>query len=137
MKNKIAQFLMLAVLTAGLTIFAQAKTSSIYKVTIPFDFIVGEKSFNAGDYSIVFGSITSDRNDFVIRSADGKQAAIVASGIPKYVDENMKNANLVFNVSDEHYILSEVNTHQTSVKLPDSKEKTKKPVKRVEVALAK
>jgi hypothetical protein len=137
MKNKITQFLMLAVLTAGLTIFAQAKTSSIYKVTIPFNFIVGEKTFNAGDYSIEFGVITSDRNDFIIRSADGKQTAIVSYGISKYSDKNLKNANIVFNVSNEHYFLSEVNTHRTSIELPGSKEKTKKSVKRVEVALAK
>ncbi len=137
MKNKIAQFLMLAVLTAGLAVFAQAKTSSIYKITIPFNFIVGEKSFDAGDYSIEFGVVSGERNHFVIRSADGKQAAIVSYGIAKYSTENLKNANLVFNVLNERYILSEVNTHRTSVELPGSKEKTKKPVKRVEVALAK
>lgn len=140
MKNKIAQFLMLVGLTIGLTVFANAQTGKTYKANIPFNFIVGEKSFSAGDYSIKFG-LMGDPNKFLISSKDGKRSAIVAFGISQENGETSEDGKLVFNVSNEHYFLSEVNTRQTSVELPNShirkQEKEKRPEKKVEVALAK
>lgn len=140
MKNKIAQFLMLVGLTFGLAVFAQAQTGGTYKANIPFSFIVGEKSFAAGDYSISFG-LQGDRNKFIIRSKDGKRSAIVAYTVPKENGETSEDGKLVFYVSNEHYFLSEVNTRQTSVELPNSQmkkqEKEKRPEKKVEVALAR
>lgn len=130
---------MLVGLTVGLTVFAQAQTGATYKVNIPFDFIVGEKSFSAGNYSLEFGRLQGDRNNFVIRSITGKQSAAIVFGIPKYSDAGMENGSLVFNVSNDRHYLSEVNTPQTSVELYNSrsKEKTRKTGKKVEVALLK
>ena len=49
---------MLVGLTVGLAVFAQAQTSSIHKVEIPFDFIVNGKTFTSGKYIIRFGIVT-------------------------------------------------------------------------------
>lgn len=139
MKSKIVQFLMLVGLTVGLAAFAQAQKISTYDVTIPFNFIVGEKSFKAGNYTIQFGVFQSDYNNFIIKSSDSKQSVIVTGFVPKNNYDIIIRSNLVFNVSNEHYYLSEVNTSRTSVELYDSRpeEKTRKTNKKVEVALAK
>ena len=100
MKNKIAQFLMLVGLTVGLAVFAQAQTISTHKVEIPFDFIVGEKTFTAGKYEVSFGILQNSRGSFLLRSTDGKQAAIVTQTIANESDENIKTDNFVFIVSN-------------------------------------
>lgn len=133
MKNTIARFLVFAGLMIGLVGFIQAKRVSSYNITIPFDFIVGEKSFKAGDYSVTFGVFQSNPGNFIIRSADGKQAAIIARGVSKPSAQELKTFNLVFNVFNEQYYLSEANSPGRSFKLYNSG--PKKAEKRVEVAL--
>jgi hypothetical protein len=138
MRKRFTQFFMLVGLTVGLTVFAQAQTGEAYKVNIPFNFIVGEKSFNAGEYSLKFG-VLGDGSKFIIRSADGKQSAIVTSSVPKYRFEILEKGSLTFDVANGHYFLAEVNTRQLGLALNNSRSRAKrketKPVKRVEVAL--
>ena len=69
MKNKFAQFLMLLVLTVGFSVFANAQT---HRIKIPFNFIVGDQSFKSGEYIVNFGVSSAIKNNFLLRSADGK-----------------------------------------------------------------
>lgn len=135
MKNTFARFLVFAGLMIGLVGFVQAKRVSSYNVNIPFDFIVGEKSFKAGDYSVTFGVFQSNPANFIIRSADGKQSAIVTYGIPKASDQRSKSFYLVFKVSGEQYYLAEANSPGRSFELYDSRPATAR--KRIQVAVAK
>lgn len=139
MKNEIAQFLVSVALTIGLAVFAQAQSDSPYKVTIPFNFIVGEKTFEAGEYSISFKISNAVQNNFLLRSADGKQSAIVSYGIGNEVEKQVENSNLVFSVSGENYILREVNTPQKSIEFHKSplKNRQKDSFKTVEAKLEK
>lgn len=135
MKNTIARFLVFTGLMIGLVGFVQAKRISSYTITIPFDFMVGEKSFTAGDYSVTFGVFQSNPANFIIRSADGKQSAIVTYGIQKASDQSSKTFYLVFKVSGEQYYLSEANSPGRSFELYDSRPETAR--KRIQVAIAK
>jgi len=137
MKNKFAQFLMLIVLTVGFAAFANAQTGQTHKATIPFDFIVGDQSFNAGEYTVNFGVSSSVKGNFLLRSADGKKSAIVSQTVSKNSDEDLKQTNFVFYVSNNHYYLAEVNTAQKSVELRNSHLKKMPKARKYDLALAR
>lgn len=137
MKNKIAQILMLVVLTVGFAAFANAQTGKVHRATIPFDFIVGDKSFGAGEYAVNFGVSTSIRDTFLLRSADGKQSAIINQTVSKSGDKNLKQTNFVFYVSNGHYHLAEINTAQKSIELRSSRSKNKTEANKYELAMAR
>lgn len=139
MRNKFMQLFLMLGLTFGLVGMAQAEIGSFYKVNIPFDFNIGEKSFKAGEYTIGFGTVSFDQKNFLIRSADGKDSAIITRSISKQVYEQPLKAAFVFNVYDGQHYLAEVTTPRTSVELYDAKPKSKRgaKVEHVEVALTK
>jgi hypothetical protein len=138
MKKAVTQLFLLIVLTTGLVGITRAAGASEYRAHIPFDFTVGEKSFRAGDYSITFASLTLSQRRLIIRSADGKEAALVVV-MPKETATQLKNSVLVFDVYDERYSLAEIKTNQVSAELYKTKEEAKlaKNSPRVELALAK
>ncbi|HEX8734610.1 MAG TPA: hypothetical protein VF721_04755 [Pyrinomonadaceae bacterium] len=136
MKKTVTQLFLLIVLTMGLVGITRAASASEYRAHIPFDFTVGEKSFRAGDYSITFANLTSSQRRLIIRSADGKEAALVVV-MPKETTKQLKNSVLVFDVSDDRYSLAEIKTNQLSAELYQTKseEKLAKNSPRVELAL--
>jgi len=68
MKHVMARtFTLLAVTLVGLALAAPAQTTHVVKVTVPFEFAVGEQTFPAGDYSIV----ETDQNRVTLRDARG------------------------------------------------------------------
>lgn len=137
MKNKIAQFLMLVVLTVGFAAFANAQTGRNHRATIPFDFIVGDQTFKAGEYTVNFGVSSAAKNGLILKSVDGKKSAIIGQTISKDSDKYLKQSNFVFYVANDHYYLAEVNTPQTSVELRNSRLKNKTQKKKYELALAR
>jgi hypothetical protein len=138
MKKGITQLFLLMVLTMGLVGITRAVGASEYRAHIPFDFTVGEKSFRAGDYSVTFASLTSSRRRLIIRSADGKEAALVVV-MPKETTERLKNSVLVFDLYDDRSSLAEIKTNQLSAELYQAKSEAKlaKKPTRVELALTK
>lgn len=120
MKNKLAQFLMLVALTVGFSVFANAQSGTSQKINIPFDFIVGEKSFPAGEYNVKFGISPSAKDNLLLRSTDGKQSAIISQTIGKINPEIPEEENFVFYVFKGHYYLAEINTAQRSVEIISS-----------------
>jgi hypothetical protein len=133
MKNKIVQFLMSVVLTVGFSAFANAQT---HRTTIPFNFIVGDQSFRAGEYTVNFG-VSAVKNVLLLRSADGKRSAIISRTVSKNSDRNLKQTSFVFYVTDGHYYLAEVNTARQSVELRGLHLKNKPTTTRYEIALAR
>lgn len=137
MKNKFAQFLMLVVLTVGFAALANAQTGRTHRTTIPFDFIVGDQTFKAGEYTVNFGVSSASKSGLILKSADGKKSAIISQTVSKDSDKYLKQSNFVFYVANDHYYLAEVNTAQTSVELRNSHLKNKPQTKRYELALAR
>jgi hypothetical protein len=59
---------------AFMTAVASSAQSHKLKADIPFDFVVGDKTLAAGEYTV--GQITRDQSGIVIDSRDGKQSVI-------------------------------------------------------------
>lgn len=125
MRNKMLQLFLLLGLTIGITGLAQAQTGSPYEANIPFDFTVAGNSFKAGEYSISFGIVRSNRASFLIRSADGKETAIINDTFSKEVLKPGGNARIVFNKDGDDYTLAEIETSQINVELFKERRKQK------------
>ncbi len=82
----------------------QAQSGAKIEVNVPFDFIAGKRSFEAGTYSL---SRMSDGN-LLIRSADGKGNTIVQAPVGIVGRDYISNERLVFIRYGNQYFLSEV-----------------------------
>lgn len=118
MKKKVTQLFLLLGLAIGMAGFAQAQVSSSQRINIPFDFIVEEKSFKAGDY-LVSNSFIS-RDIIFIQSVDGKNIATIF-GIPKEFNKSNGTNKLIFDKRKGKYILTEINIPQTRVEVRNTK----------------
>jgi hypothetical protein len=76
----------LAFMTA-LVANAQSRSQQL-RANIPFDFVVGDKTLPAGEYTV--GTITSSSNEgIVVRSRDGRQSAVRLTNV---VQAGMRSA---------------------------------------------
>lgn len=130
MKNKIAQFFLFLALVIGAAGVSQAAP---YQLNIPFDFTVNGKLMKAGNYSISFGVSSANAESFLIRSADGKSAAIVNSGVVERNSENKKGVDVVFEKNGNEYSLSKISSLRMTVEL--SKENNHQSAKAEHTAL--
>jgi hypothetical protein len=93
--------IMLAVV--GTTVTAAAQSVRVTKVNIPFEFNFGNRSFPAGDYSIV----QSQPHFLMLRNSQGRiLAQLFTEGVQSYTPASM--TKLSFVVSDGRYSLAEV-----------------------------
>lgn len=76
MKRNLALIAMIfgVILTSAAAVSAQ--TTRQIRTTVPFDFVVSGTELPAGDYVITFGGSGISRNSVIVRSADGKGAAV-------------------------------------------------------------
>ena len=105
MKNRFRAAAMSLGLAAALIVSAGAQ--SPVKVTIPFDFNVGDTTLKAGDYSIKAQSPGSAPQLLVLQDTDGKPLAVV-NGIRIDEKENNGNPHLSFRKYEDRYFLSQV-----------------------------
>ncbi|HVF49877.1 MAG TPA: hypothetical protein VNA19_07315 [Pyrinomonadaceae bacterium] len=89
-------FLMLAVASV------QAQTAVKINVHVPFDFIIGEARFSAGQYSVSEVS----QHTLLIRSADGRERTLIQA--PRMAaGEGRAKSRLVFRRYGDQYFLSQ------------------------------
>lgn len=136
MKNKITRTGLLIGFIFSMFAFADAQTVSQFRVSIPFDFTVRDKSFRAGDYSVNLGGLTQSRKTLLIRSANGKTAALW-SVMPEESYGESNTPTLVFILDENGYSLVELKTRRVSAKIRRGKADTRltKNFKSVELAL--
>ena len=103
MKHTVAALLLTIVWAAG-TAHAQAPT--VIKVNIPFEFNFGDKTFPAGDYSLV-RPLTFYQHFLVLRDARGQS---IASSFTNAVESSTDSATskVTFRSVDGQKVLSEV-----------------------------
>jgi hypothetical protein len=93
---------LLLVLTA-ISVAAQSERS---KITIPFSFIVGEKTLPAGEYTV-----EPNRRDYdkvwLVQSRDG-HASVLFTTTSLRASETQEKTKLVFHKFGEQYFLSEI-----------------------------
>lgn len=130
------QLFLLFALTVGGAALAKAQTGSPYQANIPFDFTVGGKSFKAGEYSISFGILRSAPASFLIRSADGKESAIVTDTFLKDVLTPSGRARIIFDKQGDDYVLTQIKSSAKNVEVYKVRKKRKSvKVATVEVSL--
>jgi hypothetical protein len=123
MKNySLRIFLMFSFLAILTTASAYAQSSNEQTANIPFSFIVGSKTFPAGEYKVVRLNPQSDKAALAIKSADGRLNKIVLT-TPIQANEVSERAKLIFNRYDDQYFLVQVWTpaDNTGLELPKSR----------------
>ena len=112
-----SMFVILA--AASLAACSLMAQSASLRVTVPFDFVAGSSSFPAGEYLV---QTSHAPNQVVVRSADAKKNAIMLSHGAQ-ATSTPGQAELVFNVYDGRYFLSQVWTGDSSLgqELPASR----------------
>lgn len=128
--------------TVGLIILiavvsAQAQTQ--YRVQIPFDFNIGQKSYRSGEYSVGLLSQAADQKVIVIRDAKGRNSYAV---MPTRAESGARvdAAKLIFNRYEDQYFLAEITAPAFNAELFKSKMEERigknQKVRREQVALA-
>jgi len=82
----------------------QAQTPGRVEVNVPFDFAAGKAMLKAGTYSIR----RTGGNALILRSADGRTAALVNAPLALGARDSKAGQRLVFNKYGDQYFLSQV-----------------------------
>lgn len=104
------RLIMLSVLGVLTTVSAHAQYVKPFRVTIPFNFYVGGKALNAGQYTVGRGSETTAET-IVLRGIDGG-AGVFALTRGIQADEVQLESKLVFRRYGDRYFLGEIWTFQ-------------------------
>src|SRR5262249_24345036 len=107
--------------TFSVVMSASAQSFNVIRVSIPFDFTLGEKNFPAGKY-IVQQLFQNTTNGIMIRSEDGKATVMrLTSSVQSSAPKN--DAELIFHRYGNQYFLSEVWAagENTGFQLPESR----------------
>ncbi|HKO96849.1 MAG TPA: hypothetical protein VJU86_07655 [Pyrinomonadaceae bacterium] len=99
--------MVMAVVAIALTtaaVSANAQSAKKVVTDVPFDFIIGDKTLSAGEYSVK--SLSAPENALLIQDADGKSAG-VRLAFP-ITPRNNRGARLVFHQYGKKYFLAEV-----------------------------
>jgi hypothetical protein len=107
MKRHFTISLATAVLAGFLTIAAHAQTSGAPKViaNVPFAFTAGDTNLPAGKYTITVLNPSSDRKVLQIRSANGRNRAMIMTNGAK--DNAADHAKIVFHRYGNRYFFAE------------------------------
>jgi hypothetical protein len=96
--------LTLLLTVTAISVSAQSERSKI--TNIPFDFIVGEKTLPAGEYTV-----EPNRSDFdkvwLVQSRDGRTSALFIT-MPVRASETQEKAKVVFHKYGDQYFLSQI-----------------------------
>lgn len=117
MKRYIGNILTLLVITVGCTVgTAVAASGTIAKVSIPFEFSVGNRTYPAGNYSLE----EIRQHVIAIYDGEGRNVGMVLAYDVRPTLENATGSELKFEVVDGRRMLAEVWTEgeQTGLALP-------------------
>jgi hypothetical protein len=104
MRNHMALLFSIFLLVSG---SVHAQSASRLKVDIPFDFVIGSITFNAGTYTIKPMGIGGDAVLFA--SSDSKEVTVVPVWT-RAVDQAEPDSELVFQASGDRYSLWKICT---------------------------
>lgn len=124
--------IMLVVAIAFATAAVSANTQSANKVVtdIPFDFIVGDQTLSAGEYTVNL----ANENGLMIQNADGKSEGLRLT-FP-ISPKNKRGARLVFHQYGQRYFLAEVWTGSGEVGRHLTKSRQERAIERELASIA-
>ena len=98
--------LTIALLLGAVSVYTQAENVPFIKVSIPFDFAVGNQTLHAGDYTLLHSDV-NPQSVVWLQSPDGKFVAIVGTH-PSYALAPSPSTKLIFQHSGNEYFLSQI-----------------------------
>jgi hypothetical protein len=113
---------LLGLVVVILMIAVSAKAQTQYRAHIPFDFTIGQKSYEAGDYVIDSLSIHAAYGPVAFRDAKGRNSRMVMTTRGED-SSKVEAASLVFIRYESQYSLSVIRTPSFIVQLPKPKAK--------------
>jgi hypothetical protein len=121
-KQNLRIFLMLGLFAILAVSSAHAQTSNVQTASIPFSFTVADKTFPAGEYSVIRLNPAMDKAVLAVRSKDGRMNKVVLA-MDIQVDKTQEKAKLVFNRYGDQYFLAQVwpPADNTGFELPQSR----------------
>jgi hypothetical protein len=106
-KQSLAMALIFSVLMMLAVPSTQAQYADEISAKIPFSFLVGNKTFPAGEYSVTRLNPESATAALAIRSADGHMSKVVLI-TPVQAARTQERARLVFTRYEDQYFLSQI-----------------------------
>jgi len=97
--------LTIALLLGAVSVYTQADNAPFVKVSIPFNFTVGNQNLPAGDYTIVKSDVHPQ--SVWLQSPDGKYVVVVGTH-PRYVLDPSPKTQLIFQHSGGEYFLAQI-----------------------------
>ena len=97
--------LTIALLLGAVSVYTQAENVPFIKVSIPFNFTVGNQTLPAGDYTVLHSDVHA-QSVVWLQSPDGKFVAIVGTH-PRYALDPSPSTQLIFQHSGGGYFLSQ------------------------------
>jgi hypothetical protein len=91
-------------LLAALPLHARHTLSNILQVTVPFEFLAGDRVLPSGNYTV---EVNSERGIIVLRGADGQQPLVLLTN-PVETLAAKKHSHLLFRRYDTAFFLVEV-----------------------------
>jgi hypothetical protein len=122
MKKRALQFCLLIGSVIMMSVVS-AKAQTQYRAHIPFNFTVGQKSYDAGDYVVDTLSPNSGIQSIAIRDANGRNAYLMTATLGED-RSRIEMATLVFDQYEMQYSLSAIRTPTFIVKF-ESERKTR------------
>jgi hypothetical protein len=110
MKKQISRTVLGFFAVLMLSVAANAQTSRVIRVQIPFDFVAGQKQLPAGSYTV--RRVRFDSESALLIKGEGHGAAAVV--LTNTGDENPADASLTFRQHGERYFLAAVSLPGTS-----------------------
>jgi len=105
---KTITMLRLLLMLAAISVNAQQLSESKITVNIPFEFVIGEKTFPAGQYSLRRIVSNSSADQLLIHSVDRSVDTPTGITRPNRGSEIQKRSSLVFNRYGDQYFLYQV-----------------------------
>lgn len=97
-----------------------AKAQTQYRVHIPFDFNIGQKSYKSGDYSVGLLSPVAEWKLIVFRDARGRNSYTVKP-TGSEADSRINGAQIIFNRYAGQYFLAEISAPAFKAELQKTK----------------
>jgi hypothetical protein len=106
LKKQILSIVATLTLLIPVSMIGFAGLSGTVKADIPFDFIVGNKEFKAGKYSVGRLSPTNNGGALIVRSEDN--SAVANFNVNSATDKGGSQARLIFRRYGDQYFLAKV-----------------------------
>ena len=141
MKKLIQLCSILSLLVVFSVVSAQAQAANYYEANIPFEFNIGQKTYQSGSYIIKTVKVSSNYSALTLEDKEGNELQKFL--VTESSADTKKQPELVFSNYDNQRYLAKILTSDTAISVPTSSyekqvaKKSREKINNTQVALAK